>query len=100
MAVDGRWMIVTYDGRPVAVEVVTAAVTTTIGTGEAGTVPVVPCDHAAIERAARALWDLHRRELPGRGEGMEPPWGDRASGQTATFYQQAEAVLRAAAETP
>jgi len=51
-----------------------------IGGPGAQEVPVVPCDDAAIERAARAL-----------SAGMEP---------TAIEREQAVAVLRAAGETP
>jgi hypothetical protein len=42
---------------------------------------------------ARALWEFHRQELPGKGHGMEPPWPDRYSGQCARYYAQAARIL-------
>lgn len=55
-------------------------------------VPVVPCNDAAIERAARALCDEGIRAL----DGTYSTWERHADG----FLAMAERALRAAGETP
>lgn len=59
----------------------------------------IDCE-ALIEKIAPALWEVRRQRLPGKGEGMTPPWGDHYSGQTVEYYEMAEAALVAAGIIP
>jgi hypothetical protein len=48
----------------------------------------------AVELIAQGLWNRYRQTVPGKGQGMEPPWGDTESGQTMRFYEHARSLVR------
>lgn len=85
MSVEGRWYV-NDDGSGGGVRAILPRWLTPF---DKGYVPVVPCDDAAIERVARALFEDYSSEY-------ETTWEqDRDAFMTA-----AEKVLRAAGETP
>lgn len=95
MTLEGRWTVFLEGAYAVAVTESPSLYTPR----DHAAVPVVPCDDAAVERAARALWE----DAIGKAIRDDYPWDstvDHAVDLRERYLRYARVVLSAAGEKP